>query len=301
MSAVTRTADRRASVGAGYLPPSRGRRILRRLPWWIAFGFLVVTALLWVYPFVWMVSASLKDSLEIFAAGLQLIPEKLAWANYSRAWEDASFGRYMVNTIIVTVWTVAIVVIRCALCGYVLGRYTFRGSRIIMGILVATLFVPTGYTIIPIVKISLQLGLLNSLTGMILALSGAANVSAILIYAGYFRQLPKELEEAAVVDGASFFRVFFTIMLPLAMPVTATVALLTFLGTWNSFFLPLVFSFSRPELRTLSVGMQAFVGENAVDWSGMAAAGVISIVPVVALFIFLQRFFVEGIAGAVKS
>jgi ABC-type glycerol-3-phosphate transport system permease component len=295
VTAVTR------SEATGIVGASPARRFLRRLPWWIAFAFLVVTALLWVYPFVWMVSASLKDSLEIFSAGLKLIPQKLAFENYSRAWEDASFGRYMINTVIVTIWTVAIVVIRCALCGYVLGRYTFRGSRIIMGILVATLFVPTGYTIIPIVKISLQLGLLNSLTGMVLALSGAANVSAILIYAGYFRQLPKELEEAAVVDGASFFRVFFTIMLPLAMPVTATVALLTFLGTWNSFFLPLVFSFSRPELRTLSVGMQAFVGENAVDWSGMAAAGVISIVPVVALFIFLQRFFVEGIAGAVKS
>jgi raffinose/stachyose/melibiose transport system permease protein len=90
-------------------------------------------------------------------------------------------------------------------------------------------------------------------------------------------------------------------MLPLSMPVTATVALLTFLATWNAFFLPLVFSFSRPELRTLSVGMQAFVGENATDWSGMAAAGVISIVPIVALFLFLQRYFVEGIAGAVKS
>jgi raffinose/stachyose/melibiose transport system permease protein len=294
MSTLTRSAS-------GVTPASPTRRILRRLPWWLAFGFLVVSALLWVYPFVWMVSASLKDSLEIFSAGLELIPKVLAWENYSRAWEDAGFGRYMINTIIVTVWTVVIVVVRCALSGYVLGRYAFRGSKVIMGILVATLFVPTGYTIIPIVKISLQLGLLNSLTGMILALSGAANVSAILIYAGYFRQLPKELEEAAIVDGAGFFRVFFTIMLPLAMPVTATVALLTFLGTWNSFFLPLVFSFSRPELRTLSVGMQAFVGENAVDWSGMAAAGVISIVPVVALFIFLQKFFVEGIAGAVKS
>jgi raffinose/stachyose/melibiose transport system permease protein len=285
----------------GQQPASRASRFLRRLPWWIAFGFLVVAALLWVYPFVWMVSASLKDSLEIFSAGLQLVPERFAWENFGRAWRDASFSRYMVNTVIVTVWTVVIVVVRCALAGYVLGRYTFRGSRLMMGILVATLFVPTGYTIIPIVKISLQLGLLNSLTGMILALSGAANVSAILIYAGYFRQLPKELEEAAIVDGAGFFRTFFTIMLPLAMPVTATVALLTFLATWNSFFLPLVFSFSRPELRTLSVGMQAFVGENAVDWSGMAAAGVISIVPVVVLFIFLQRFFVEGIAGAVKS
>jgi ABC-type glycerol-3-phosphate transport system permease component len=281
--------------------PPLARRVARRAPWWIAVLLLAAVAVLWVYPFIWMVSASLKSSMEVFTAGLRIIPEDFAWENYSRAWNDAGFSRYMVNTVLVTIATVAIVVVRCALCGYVLGRYRFPGSRVIIGILVATLFVPTGYTIIPVVKLSMELGLLNSLTGMVLALSGAANVSAILIYAGYFRQLPKELEEAAVVDGAGFFRVFFTIMLPLSMPVTATVALLTFLATWNAFFLPLVFSFSSPGLRTLSVGMQAFVGENATDWSGMAAAGVVSILPIVVLFLFLQRFFVEGIAGAVKS
>jgi raffinose/stachyose/melibiose transport system permease protein len=279
----------------------RWRRVVRRVPWWIAVAILVGVAILWMYPFVWMLSASLKDNMEVFAAGLELIPTRLAFENYVRAWEDANFGRYLINTVIVTLWTVFIVTVRCACAGYVLGRYRFRGSRIFMGILVATLFVPTGYTIIPIVQVSLQLGVIDSLAGMILAMSGAANVSAILIYAGYFRQMPKELEEAAVVDGAGFLRIFFSIMLPLAMPVTATVALLTFLATWNAFFLPLVFSFSRPELRTLSVGMQAFVGENAVDWSGMAAAGMISIIPVVVLFFFLQRYFVEGIAGAVKS
>jgi ABC-type glycerol-3-phosphate transport system permease component len=275
--------------------------ILRRAPRWVAVLLLTLLALLWIYPFVWMVSASLKSSTEVFSGGVSLWPEVFVWENYARAWEDAGFGRYMLNTVIVTAATVVIVVVRCALCGYVLGRYRFPGSRIVIGILVATLFVPTGYTIIPIVKLSMEMGVLNSLTGMILALGGAANVSCILIYAGYFRQLPKELEEAAIVDGAGFLRVFWTIMLPLSMPVTATVALLTFLATWNAFFLPLVFSFSRPELRTLSVGMQAFVGENATDWSGMAAAGVISIVPIVVLFLFLQRYFVEGIAGAVKS
>jgi ABC-type glycerol-3-phosphate transport system permease component len=273
-------------------------RALRRAPWWAAVALLAVVGLLWIYPFVWMVSASLKSSMEVFTAGMDLLPEVFAWENYQRAWEDAGFSTYMINTAIVTVVTVVVVVVRCALCGYVLGRYRFPGSRIVIGIIVATLFVPTGYTIIPIVKLSLDMGVLNSLTGMILALSGAAHVSAILIYAGYFRQLPKELEEAAIMDGAGFFRVFWTIMLPLSMPVTATVALLTFLFSWNAFFLPLVFSFSR---RTLSVGMQAFVGENATDWSGMAAAGVISIVPIVALFLFLQRYFVEGIAGAVKA
>ncbi len=280
---------------------TRQRRALRRLPWWLAATFLVGIAVIWIFPFLWMLSASLKDNMEMFSGGLKLWPDKFVWDNYARAWNDAHFGRYLINTVVVTVFTVVIVTIRCATAGYVLARYRFHGSKVFLGVLVATLFVPTGYTIIPVVKISMQLHLIDSLGGMILALSGGAYVSAILIYYGYFRQIPRELEEAAVVDGAGFFRTFFSVMLPLAMPVTATVAVLTFITTWNAFFLPLVFTFSRPDLRTVSVGMQAFVGETATDWSGMAAAGVISIVPVVVLFIFLQRSFVEGISGAVKA
>ncbi|MBM7788439.1 carbohydrate ABC transporter permease [Tenggerimyces flavus] len=276
-------------------------RFLRRLPWWLGAAFLVGTAAVWVFPFVWMISASLKDNLEMFSGGLNLLPDTLVWENYVRAWNDANFGRYLINTVVVTVITVVIVTVRCATCGYVLARYRFKGSKLFLGVLIATLFVPTGYTIIPVVKVSMQLGLIDSLGGMILALSGAAYVSAILLYYGYFRQIPRELEEAAVIDGAGFFRTFFSVMLPLAMPVTATVAILTFITTWNSFFLPLVFSFSRPEIRTVSVGMQAFVGETATDWTGMAAAGVISILPVVAVFVFMQRYFMEGISGAVKS
>jgi len=279
----------------------RGLRDRRRVGWWLTAVLLLAVAFVWVYPFLWMASASLKSSAEIFGGGLGLIPESFQWENYARAWEDGNFKVYLLNTVIVTVATVVIVVLRCALAGYVLGRYRFPGSRVIIGILVATLFVPTGYTIIPIVKLSLELGLLDQHGGMILALAGGSNVASILIYAGYFRGLPNELEEAAIVDGAGFVRTFARIMLPLSMPVTATVAILTFLFTWNAFFLPLVFSFSNPALRTVSVGMQAFVGENSTDWPGMAAAGVISMVPIVALYAFMQRYFVEGIAGAVKS
>ncbi|GAB2621740.1 carbohydrate ABC transporter permease [Pseudactinotalea suaedae] len=276
-------------------------RVSRRASWWLLALVLLLIAFVWVYPFLWMASASLKTSGEVFSGGLSLIPEILQWENYARAWEDGNFKVYVLNTVIVTVATVVIVVARCALAGYVLGRYKFPGSRVIIAILVATLFVPTGYTIIPIVKLSLELGLLDQHSGMILALAGGANVASILIYAGYFRGMPAELEEAAIVDGAGFFRTFFRIMLPLSMPVTATVAILTFLFTWNAFFLPLVFSFSNPALRTVSVGMQAFVGENSTDWPGMAAAGVISMLPIVVLYAFMQRYFVEGIAGAVKS
>ncbi|HEY6738355.1 MAG TPA: carbohydrate ABC transporter permease [Actinopolymorphaceae bacterium] len=276
-------------------------RIVRRLPWWIAALVMAGGCALWIYPFVWMVSASLKDQLEVFSSGLSVIPESPMWENYGRAWNDARFGTYLWNTVVVTVLTTVLVVVRCAMAGYVLGRFKFLGHKAVMVVLVATLFVPTGYTIIPVVDIAQQLGMLNSLTGMIIALSGGAHVASILLYLGYFRQIPRELEEAAIVDGAGFWSIFLRIMFPLAMPVTATVTLLTFLATWNAFFLPLVFTFSRPDLRTLSVGMLAFVGENSTDWSGMAAAATISLVPVVVLFIVLQRYFVEGIAGAVKS
>src|SRR5699024_3943800 len=160
------------------------------------------------------------------------------------------------------------------------------------GVLVATLFVPAGYTIIPVVDLAARLHLLNSLWGMIIAMTGGAHVASILLYTGYFSKLPKELEEAAIVDGASFLRTFLQVMFPLAMSVTATVTLMTFLSSWNAFFLPLVFTFSRPDLRTVSVGMMAFVGENTTDWSGMAAAATISLLPVVLLFILLQRYFV---------
>jgi len=286
--------------GTGGVGPRRGR-LLRRIPWWLAAALMLVFCLMWVYPFLWMVSAALKDPLEVFSSGLNLVPEALQWENFHRAWSEAGFGKYLRNTVVLTVANVVIIVIRTAMTGYVLARFRFYGRKVILGVLVATLFVPAGYTIIPVVDLAARLHLLNSLWGMIIAMTGGAHVASILLYTGYFSKLPKELEEAAIVDGASFLRTFLQVMFPLAMPVTATVTLMTFLSSWNAFFLPLVFTFSRPDLRTVSVGMMAFVGENTTDWSGMAAAATISLLPVVLLFILLQRYFVEGIAGAVKS
>ncbi len=135
-----------------------GQAALRRVPWWIAVAFLVGVAILWIYPFVWMLSASLKDNMEVFAAGLKLIPSSLHFENYVRAWEDANFGRYLINTVIVTLWTVFIVTVRCALCRLRAGTVSLPRLQNLHGGSVATLFVPTGYTIIPIVQVSLQLG-----------------------------------------------------------------------------------------------------------------------------------------------
>jgi ABC-type glycerol-3-phosphate transport system permease component len=275
--------------------------LLRRLRLTFTVILLTLVSLVWIYPFLWMISASLKQPLEIFTSGLSLLPQQWRWDNYVRAWSDAGFGRYTLNTVLVTLGTTALAVMQCALTGYVLGRYNFIGKRVLIAILVSTLFIPTGYTIIPLVKVADTLNILNSLWGMILVLGGAGHTTAILLFAGYFSRLPKELEEAAILDGAGFVSIFARVMLPLARPITATVALLTFLAAWNNFFIPLVFTFSRPDLRTLSVGMLAFVGQHETDWSGMAAGATISLLPTMLLFLFLQRYYIEGIAGAVKS
>lgn len=258
-------------------------------------------ALLWVYPFLWMVSAALKTNSEIFRSGTSLFPAAATFENFERAWVQANISQYFMNTVVIAFGSVLLVMATTSMMGYVLGRYRFPGRRLVIGLFVATVFLPKGYTIIPIFELISNLGLDGTLAGVILAQSGGAHVIFILLFAGYFGQLPKELEEAAIVDGAGFLRVFFQIMLPLSKPVIATVVIMQFIASWNDFLLPLVLTLARPELRTLSVGMYAFRGEYFTDWSGMAAAATIAIIPIILVFLAMQRYFIEGIAGAVKS
>ena len=262
---------------------------------------LTPLALLWVYPFLWMVSAALKTNNEIFRAGSNLFPREATFENFERAWVQANMSQYFINTVAIAAGSVIIVVATTSMMGYALGRYRFPGRRLVVGVFVATVFLPKGYTIIPIFELITNLGLNGTLAGVILAQSGGAHVIFILLFAGYFGQMPKELEEAAIVDGAGFLRVFFQILLPLAKPVVATVVIMQLIASWNDFLLPLVLTLPRPELRTLSVGMYAFRGEYFTDWSGMAAAATIAIIPIILVFLTMQRYFIEGIAGAVKS
>lgn len=214
---------------------------------------------------------------------------------------EANVGRHFLNTVIITVGSIAIVLVSVSMIGYALGRHQFPGKKLVIGFFVVTVFLPEGYTIIPVFTLINNLGLDNSLAGVTLAQAGGAHVVMVLLFAGYFGQLPKELEEAAIVDDAGFFRVFWEIMLPLAKPVIATTVILQFMYSWNAFLLPLVLTLSRPDLRTLAVGMYSFQGEYFTDWSCMAAAATISLMPIIVVFLFLQRYFVEGIAGSIKS
>ncbi|MFC4115123.1 carbohydrate ABC transporter permease [Nonomuraea zeae] len=261
---------------------------------------LLAVCLVWIYPLIWMAGTSLKANAEVFD-GLGVFSSVLHLENYVRAWRDARMGEYFLNTVFVTGLSIAITVTVVAMTGYVLGRYRFPGKPAVIAVLAAVIFLPEGYTIIPVVDLIGKLHLDGSLWGLTLAESGGAHVVSTLLFAGYFSRLPKELGEAAALDGAGFFRIFWRVYLPLAKPVVAVAVILQFMHAWNDFLLPLVLTLTRPELRTLSVGMYAFQGEEFTDWSGMMAAATIGLLPIVLLFLFLQRYFVEGVAGAVKD
>jgi len=272
----------------------------RRLQMPLTHLVLIGIGLIWIYPFLWTVSAAFKTTAEMFGGGLNLVPKNPILDNFVRAWTVANFRVYFWNTVVVTFAVVVIVVLRTALTGYALGRYDFPGKKILRAALVATLFLPAGYTIIPLFDLIKAMGLLNTRWAIILGESGGAHVVFVLLFAGFFASLPQELEDAAKIDGAGFVRIFWNVMLPLARPVIATATIMRFMWSWNAFFIPLVFTLARPNLRTLGVGMYAFVTEYSTDWTGMAAAASISLIPIIIVFLLLQRYFVEGVAGAIK-
>ncbi|MGE5607466.1 MAG: carbohydrate ABC transporter permease [Bacteroidota bacterium] len=274
--------------------------MLKRIP---IHAFLLALGFLWVYPFIWMISASLKTTKELFDLNSvwKLIPSALQFENYERAWTTANFSGYFLNTVIVTCCTVLLVIFLTSTCGYAFGRYNFPGKKIIIGLLVATIFIPSGYTVIPVFDLMKRLGLLNTLTAVILAEAGGGQILYILMFMGFFAGLPSELEESARIDGAGFLQVFWKIMLPLSTPIIATVTIFQFMNTWNAFFNPLIFTLGRPELRTLGVGMFAFTGEYSFDWTGATAAASISLIPVIIIFLSFQKLFINGIVGAVKG
>jgi len=275
--------------------------LARRLQMPVTHFILIALGVVWMYPFLWMVSAAFKTTAEMFGGGLNLIPQEIIFDNFVRAWEVAKFRVYFFNTVTVTVSVVAMVLAWTSMTGYACGRYAFPGRKIFMGAIVATLFLPTGYTIIPVFELMERLGLLNTLWAVILGEAGGGHVLFILLFSGFFQSLPNDLEDAARIDGAGFVRTFWSVMLPLAKPILATATIMQFMWSWNSFFLPLVFTLSKPELRTLGVGMYAFVTEHTTDWTGMAAAATISLMPIITVFLILQRYFVEGVAGAIKG
>ena len=190
----------------------------------VAIPILLVIGLVWIYPFLWTVSAAFKTQSGVFTGGASLIPDLLSLDNFERAWVNAGFDRYFVNTVIYSATSTLIELVKAALCGYVLARYEFPGRVFLHRLIVATLFIPVASIIIPQFVLIEQLGLLNTRAGVILAMSGSAGALYVLLFTGFFSSVPSDLFDAAKLDGAGFLRTF-RLVLPLAKPVIAVVVI----------------------------------------------------------------------------
>ncbi|MCL5961693.1 MAG: carbohydrate ABC transporter permease [Chloroflexi bacterium] len=277
------------------------RKIAKRVPRLLVHLALIVVGFIYMFPFLWIIAGSFKTPGEFFKSGLSLIPKQLLWDNYVYAWNTGNFSVYFVNTVVTTISVTVLVILLSSMAGYVLSKTFFPGRKLIMVSFLVLMFLPAGYTIIPIFELVQNMGLLNSLFSIIIVQAAGGLIFNTLLFMGYFATIDKEIEEAAIVDGANLPITYWRIMLPMAKPMIATVALFQFMANWNSFWIPLVFTLGNPNLRTLAVGMYSFAGENSTGWTYIAAGAVISILPIMAVFFFLQRYFIEAVAGAIKG
>ena len=275
------------------------RTILTAVAKVLTYFILSVIGASMLIPLLWMVSTSLKEPGVVFTFPPQWIPKPALWENYVNAWNAIPFGRFYFNSLFVAVLTTFGQVFTSALAAYAFARLRFPGrDKLFLGYL-ATMMVPGSVTMIPVFILCKMLGLIDTYT--VLILPGIFSAYGTFLLRQFFMTLPRELEDAAKIDGCSLFGIFLRVTLPLSKPALATLTTFTFMGSWGSYMWPLIVTNSM-EMRTLPVGLAAFQGLYNTDWTLLMAGSVISVVPVIVVFLLNQRFFVEGIQlGAIKG
>ena len=252
----------------------------------MAIGFVMLM------PFLWMLSTSLKFPNEIFTYPPTWIPSKIRWDNYFDAFTAVPFGRYYANSLVVALSVTLIVLISSSLAAYAFSRLKFPGREMLFVIYLATLMIPFPVLLIPNFLIVREFGWYDTYAALILP--PAFSAIATFLYRQAFRGIPKELDEAARIDGASSWRIWWNVIMPNAVPVTAALAIFTFLGNWNEFLWPLVVTHSQ-EMRTIPIGLNSFQGQYSVQWELLMSAAVIAIFPVVVVFLFAQKWIIRGV------
>ncbi|GAA0910210.1 carbohydrate ABC transporter permease [Virgisporangium aurantiacum] len=262
-------------------------------------ALLLLYAAISLYPFLWMVSAAFKDQSEVVAGG-HLIPHRPTLRTLVETWNELQFFDYFLNSLKVTGWTVLLVLVVYSAAGYAFSVLRFPGRKALYRLFLALLFVPGVTVLLPIVLLENKLGLLGGHWGLILPFVNGTAPLAILLMTNAFDAIPGELREAARVDGAGELRIFTTIYLPLSRPVLITIAVLTAIPTWNEYLLTRV-SLNDPETYTLPIALQNLQSGAVLHYNVLMAGSLIVVVPVIILFIAAQRYFVNGLIGAVKA
>ncbi len=258
----------------------------------LIYGLAIVLGLTMLVPFLWMFSTSLMDEFEIYQYPPRLLPAEPMWGNYPNALTAAPFARFFLNSAIMSAFIVAGHLFTASTAGYAFARLRFPGRDSVFILFLASLMVPVIVLLIPRFLLVQAAGWVDTYAGLIV--TELVGVWGIFLMRQYFLSLPRELEDAARVDGASEWQVFYRVALPLAKPALATVALFSFIETWKSFLWPLIVTRSL-SMRPVEVGIAAFHGLYFTNWPFQMAAAVTAVIPILVLFLFTQRYFVQGI------
>ncbi|HPB31988.1 MAG TPA: carbohydrate ABC transporter permease [Candidatus Sumerlaeota bacterium] len=273
------------------------KRLARRLGLAGKYVLLLALMVVFVGPFFWLLSISLRGSGNIYS--LRLIPEDPTFRNYTETWKNFGLWRPFVNSVFVAVFTLVLNILFCSMAAYPLARLEFPGRQIIFFLILSTMMIPFQLFMIPLYVICLNLGLSNTLWGIILPASVGA--FGIFLIRQYYQTIPRSLEEAARIDGAGEFGIWWRIMFPLTKPAIATLAIFIFVGNWSNFLWPLIIVNDERKF-TLPVAIATLSGTFVDKTQYLAAGSIIAITPVIVVFLLMQRYFISGInLGAVKG
>ncbi|WP_330949506.1 carbohydrate ABC transporter permease [Virgibacillus sp. MG-45] len=249
-------------------------------------------------PLIWMILTSLKEPAKIFT---QFFPSPIRWENYIEVLNKVTFLKQYWNSIYIAVLVTLFVLLFASMAGYAFARINFPGKNIIFILLLSVMMIPPEVTIIPLFLFMRDLNLVNTHIPLILLpVFGAPGAFGVFLMRQFFIAIPKELEEAAIMDGCSKFRIYWRIMLPLSIPALSTLTIFTFLTNWDEFLYPLIFINSR-ELMTLPIGLSLFTDETGTAWHHLMSATTLATIPLLIVFFFAQKKFIEGMtAGSIK-
>ncbi|GIP39458.1 sugar ABC transporter permease [Paenibacillus sp. J31TS4] len=254
---------------------------------------LLLGAIVMLLPFFWMLSTSLKSFGESMQIPPTFLPHEWHWENYIKVWEKIPFGSYFLNSVLVTLGRTAGQLVLCSLAAYGFARLQFPGKNILFFGILTVLMVPSQIVLIPSFFIMLKLGWLDTFYALIVP--GIFSAFGTFLLRQFFLSLPKDLDEAAKIDGCSIFGIFWRIYLPLSKAALVSLAIFTILASWNDFFYPLIMT-SSDTMRVLPVGIATFQGQHATDYPLLMAGAMMAALPMILLFVLLQRYFIEGIA-----
>lgn len=267
----------------------------------LQYSILIIWTLINVFPLYWMFTFSLKENSEIFGENIIGLPKKWLWSNYVTALTTGNMGRYFFNSIVVTGSTIVLTTLFALMATYALTRLEWKGRKLVNNIFMLGLTVPIHAAILPVFIILRSLKMTNSYQALIIPYVAFALAMAIMVSGSFMVNIPKELEEAACIDGCGVFSIFFRIIFPLMKPAISTIGIFTFLSAWNELMFAVIF-ISDSKYRTLPVGIQTLSGSYTTDWGPIGAALVIATLPTLVVYCFMSKKVQKSlIAGAVKG